>query len=172
MAFASSAGGLVASVYVDELSQPRCFFRISQICCHRDSVSICMMRLTGDKLDTLACQNLDMPTLLYPEAAQSSRPALHASTQTTFDMCREESGLYPEQAAKLWPKLAGAAQKLGLRLGSPAAAPCGANCNMRSPFEWYAYSKLHDERANTSAFPELTAIVLKSVKLYGLGCPQ
>ena len=51
-------------------------------------------------------------------------------------MRREESGLYPEQAAKMWPKLAKAAQKLNLRLGSPSAAPCGANCIMRNPFEW------------------------------------
>ncbi len=52
------------------------------------------------------------------------------------DMRREESGLYPEQAAQMWPKLVEAAQKLNLRLGSPAAAPCGANCMMRNPFEW------------------------------------
>ena len=52
-------------------------------------------------------------------------------------MPREESALYPEQAAQLWPKLGAAAQKLGLRLGSPAAAPCGANCVVRNPFEWW-----------------------------------
>ena len=82
-----------------------------------------------------------------------------AFAETPSGVSREESGLYPEQAAKLWPKLAGAAQKLGLRLGSPAAAPCGGNCNMRSPFEWYAHSHSHDERAKRSALSELTAIV-------------
>ena len=51
--------------------------------------------------------------------------------------CRQESGLYPAQAAQLWPKLQAAAQKRNLRLGSPAAAPCGANCIMSSPFEWW-----------------------------------
>ncbi len=49
---------------------------------------------------------------------------------------REESNLSPEAAAALWPKLEAAAEKLGLLLGSPAAAPCGANCVTRSPFDW------------------------------------
>lgn len=52
------------------------------------------------------------------------------------DVRREESGLYPEQAAQMWPKLVAAAQKLNLRLGSPAAAPCGGSCITRNPFEW------------------------------------
>ena len=50
--------------------------------------------------------------------------------------CREESALTPASAAALWPRLEEAAEKLGLALGSPAAAPCGANCVTRSPFDW------------------------------------
>lgn len=52
-------------------------------------------------------------------------------------MTREESNLTPEAAAQLWPRLQAAAEKLGARLGSPAAAVCGANCNVRNPFDWW-----------------------------------
>ncbi|BDA43889.1 probable alkali-sensitive linkage protein 1 [Coccomyxa sp. Obi] len=49
----------------------------------------------------------------------------------------EESNLTPEAAAQLWPRLQAAAEKLGARLGSPAAAVCGAYCNVRNPFDWW-----------------------------------
>ena len=75
--------------------------------------------------------------------------------------CRQESGLYPAQAAQLWPKLQAAAQKRGLRLGSPAAAPCGANCIMSSPFEWcLSPPSNHDKpTASTSCVEERTQFI-------------
>ena len=30
-----------------------------------------------------------------------------------------------------------AAEKYGLQLGSPSAAPCGASCVVANPFEWW-----------------------------------
>ncbi|PSC75873.1 neutral sphingomyelinase [Micractinium conductrix] len=37
----------------------------------------------------------------------------------------------------LWPRLQAAADALGVRLGSPAAAPCGAECLEPDPFQWW-----------------------------------
>lgn len=38
---------------------------------------------------------------------------------------------------ELWPQLEEVADRLGLRLGAPAAAPCGAQCVTPSPFDWW-----------------------------------
>ncbi len=37
----------------------------------------------------------------------------------------------------LWPYLEAVADKLGLRLGAPAASPCGADCVQPDPFRWW-----------------------------------
>ena len=50
---------------------------------------------------------------------------------------RQQANLQPEEAAQLWPHLQDAARKHGLRLGTPAAAPCGADCVLQDPFEWW-----------------------------------
>ncbi|KAK9826885.1 hypothetical protein WJX81_004434 [Elliptochloris bilobata] len=47
-----------------------------------------------------------------------------------------QADLTPEVAARLWPALQKAADEHSLRLGSPAASPCGADCVLADPFEW------------------------------------
>ncbi|KAL4444069.1 hypothetical protein ABPG75_011806 [Micractinium tetrahymenae] len=49
---------------------------------------------------------------------------------------REQAGMTPEEAAALWPQLEALADRLDLRLGSPAAAPCGRDCIVADPFVW------------------------------------
>eukprot|EP00884_Botryococcus_braunii_P022816 jgi/Botrbrau1/9218/Bobra.0028s0014.1 len=49
---------------------------------------------------------------------------------------REQANLTPRQAAELWPQLVKVAKERGLKLGSPSAATCGANCITNSPFDW------------------------------------
>ncbi|EFN56784.1 hypothetical protein CHLNCDRAFT_144273 [Chlorella variabilis] len=48
-----------------------------------------------------------------------------------------QASLTPQEAAELWPQLEEVADRLGLRLGAPAAAPCGAQCVTPSPFDWW-----------------------------------
>ena len=40
-------------------------------------------------------------------------------------------------AQELWRHLEAVADRLGLRLGAPAAAPCGADCLTPNPFDWW-----------------------------------
>ena len=44
-------------------------------------------------------------------------------------------GLHPT-VQDLWPQLQAVADELGMRLGSPAAAPCGEQCLEPNPFVW------------------------------------
>lgn len=50
---------------------------------------------------------------------------------------RMQAALSPQEAAALWPQVQAVADQLGLRLGSPAAAPCGAKCVEPDPFKWW-----------------------------------
>ena len=69
---------------------------------------------------------------------------------------QQQANLQPEEAAALWPQLqqvwplpgstllrpqgrgaVQAADKHGLLLGTPAAAPCGAACVLPDPFLWW-----------------------------------
>ena len=43
----------------------------------------------------------------------------------------------PPCSQRLWPHLEAVAEKRGLRLGAPAASPCGANCLEPDPFRWW-----------------------------------
>ena len=50
---------------------------------------------------------------------------------------RQQANLQPREAAEFWPHLESVARERGLRLGAPAAAPCGADCVRYSPFSWW-----------------------------------
>ena len=52
----------------------------------------------------------------------------------------EQANLQPQEAAQLWPYLEAVAHDMGLKLGTPSPAPCGANCVRASPFDWYAHA--------------------------------
>lgn len=52
----------------------------------------------------------------------------------------EQANLQPQEAAELWPYLEAVAHDMGLKLGTPSPAPCGADCVRASPFDWYAYT--------------------------------
>lgn len=49
---------------------------------------------------------------------------------------QEQANLDPQQAAALWPHLEAVARDMGLKLGTPSPAPCGAHCVRASPFDW------------------------------------
>jgi len=50
---------------------------------------------------------------------------------------KEQSNLTPQQAASFWFQVQEKIKGLNLRIGSPAPAPCGANCVIASPFDWW-----------------------------------
>jgi len=49
---------------------------------------------------------------------------------------QQQSNLEPAEAAALWPAMEQVANKMGLRLGTPSPAPCGAQCVRSNPFQW------------------------------------
>ena len=49
---------------------------------------------------------------------------------------QQQSNLEPAEAAALWPQMEKVAHSMGLRLGTPSPAPCGAYCVRRNPFQW------------------------------------
>ena len=51
---------------------------------------------------------------------------------------QQQSNLEPAEAAALWPQMEKVAHSMGLKLGTPSPAPCGANCVRSNPFQWYA----------------------------------
>lgn len=53
---------------------------------------------------------------------------------------QEQSNLQPEEAAALWPSMQGIAHDMGLKLGTPSPAPCGAQCVRASPFQWCVHA--------------------------------
>ena len=88
---------------------------------------------------------------LGPDALETPSHRALEGCQMLSIACREESGLQPAEAAQLWPKLQAAAQKRNLRLGSPAAAPCGTNCIMNSPFDWWLCPPPRHDKLRASA---------------------
>lgn len=53
---------------------------------------------------------------------------------------QEQSDLQPEEAAALWPSMQAVAHDMGLKLGTPSPAPCGAQCVRASPFQWCVHA--------------------------------
>jgi hypothetical protein len=48
-----------------------------------------------------------------------------------------QSNVTPQEASELWPQIEAVAHKFNLRIGSPSAVYCGANCITASPFDWW-----------------------------------
>lgn len=59
----------------------------------------------------------------------SACPCVQASNVIPF-VCNPTPQFY-------WPYIESVADKLGLALGAPAAAPCGAECVEPDPFKWW-----------------------------------
>ena len=49
---------------------------------------------------------------------------------------QQQSNMEPAEAAALWPQMEKIAHSMGLRLGTPSPAPCGASCVRSNPFQW------------------------------------
>jgi hypothetical protein len=73
-------------------------------------------------------------------AFNSSRHLPHGFCNLQITHTAEQHVAFPSRSLALqalWPQVEAVADKLGLRLGAPAAAPCGAKCVTPSPFDWW-----------------------------------
>lgn len=60
---------------------------------------------------------------------------------------QQQSNLSPTEAAALWPIMEQVASSMGLRLGTPSPAPCGAQCVRSNPFQWCVHSLIQQVTA-------------------------
>jgi hypothetical protein len=65
-----------------------------------------------------------------------------------------QANLTPQQAAAAWPQVEAIADRLGLKIVSPAVNYCGGNCNETDPFVWLDafFAACHGCRVDYVAF--------------------